>query len=413
MTSMYLTECVCCGSKNLEKILDLGTQPLANSYRDREDTDLKEYPLKLNLCLSCFHSQLSYCVAREELFENYSYSSGTSNTLLRYFDWFASRVEDCLSPGERILEIASNDGSLLECFKRHGMTCVGIDPARNIVAEAKKRGVDVVSGYWPADAEEIEGNFELIVCMNVIAHVADPKSFLAACKKKLKDNGLIVLQPSQVRMFENFEFDTCYHEHISFFNSSSISALCAGVGLRLINANIVKIHGDSPLFLLSHENSSDTAKWANCFQKGDFYIDENLFDYEKKIRAFDLITYRNFSLQVDKIISSVKNIIEQHRSEGYQIVFVGAAAKAMTVFNAVKIRPDLFVDEAPQKIGKISPCLSVSISPLTECAKLKIKTLFVITAWNFKVELIEKIKNLGTPEGSKFLSYFPALEVES
>lgn len=411
MTGYPLIECLCCGSNELRKVLDLGEQPPANSYSISKSEVLQKFPLGLNVCSKCWHAQLSYCVNREELFDNYSYVSGTSATLSHFFSWFAKALSRVMKPGATVLELAANDGSLIREMKSVGLECVGIDPAVNIVKKAQAEGLPILCGYWPQVGLQLDQNFDAIICMNVVAHVDDPLSFLVGCKQKLAPDGIIIVQPSQARMFENCEFDTIYHEHISFFNSNSIAHLAQRAGLKLVEAFLVKIHGDSPVYVLQHEDASMLTAIRPEFSIGDFMIDDDLATYENRIMLFSKETYARFGERSNEIIHSLLRTVEEHLMSGFDVVFVGAAAKAMTVINAAGIKPQFFVDESPLKIGLYAPGCNSLIEPLTAVKNLVKPTLFVMCAWNFRYELAEKLKLIGVPEGSKFFAYFPKPEV--
>lgn len=410
MASYEITKCLCCNSENLDLILDLAMQPLANTYRDTKDKNIKKYPLALNVCLSCWHSQLSYCVDRKFIFDSYTYISGTSKTLNAYFRWFAQELKRITPTGGRVLEIAANDGSLVIEIDALGMDVIGIDPAKNIVNSALDRGVNIVCGYWPQDSSNVQGKFDAIVCMNVLAHVESPFDFLLGCKNKLAPDGIVFIQPSQARMFGNYEFDTCYHEHISFFNTSSIKSLAARVGLRLLKTTLVSIHGDSAIYMLIHDESKREIT-SESFSEKPFGIPESLEAYEANINLFKKSTYDVFSKKANSILNNLNFDITEFKSKGFEIVFVGAAAKAMTVINAIGIVPDYFIDEAALKVGLYPAGIPVKIESFELCKKLDRPAFFVITAWNFKIEISEKIKKIGIPQGSVIYTYFPQREL--
>jgi len=411
MGSYKITKCLCCNSENLDLILDLSKQPLANTYRHTHDSSIEKYPLALNVCLSCWHSQLSYCVDRKLIFDSYTYISGTSKTLNSYFRWFAEQLIKITPCGSRVLEIAANDGSLIAQMNALGIYAIGIDPAKNIVDTALEAGVNIVCGYWPQDSKKVQGKFDAIICMNILAHVGHPQEFLLECKNKLNADGIILVQPSQARIFGNYEFDTCYHEHISFFNTSSIKTLASRVGLRLLKTFLVSIHGDSPIYILIHEESKKEIP-NEAFVGEPFGILESLEDYEFRINLFQRSGYDAFSIQANRILNDLNTDIAEFKSKGFDIVFVGAAAKAMTVINAISFAPDYFVDEAPLKIGLYPAGIPTKIKSFEFLKKLERPALFVITAWNFKREISEKITKIGIPKGSVIYSYFPKKELK-
>lgn len=407
MNHHYLESCLCCGSKALRSVLDLGAQPLANSYTSSPDEVLPTYPLEIKVCSVCWQAQQAFCVDRAEIFSNYAYVSGTSGTLQRYFEWFAARLAIALPAGAAMFEIAANDGSFLKRAQAHGLACLGVDPAQNIVEGAQAAGLPIICGFWPEAAGTMEESFDAIVCMNVVAHVDDPLSFVAACRDRLKPGGAILIQPSQARIFGNGEFDTCYHEHISFFNTRSIAALADRLGLALFGTALVNIHGDSPLFILGHRDAPPPAALLGTFHEGEFAIDERLEEYDERIKLFEWATYDAFARKTRAVLDDLTRLVQSYRDKGYEIVCVGAAAKAMTVINASGIRPDRFLDESPLKIGSFAPGSLAPVDALARCADIGRPALFVVTAWNFREELVAKMKRLGAPADSVFYSYFP------
>lgn len=409
----FIKSCLCCNSDRLQSTVNLGDQPPANHYLTNINTEINNFPLELMLCIDCWHSQLSFCVDRNSIFNNYSYVSGTSVTLTNYFEWFARALSHSIGVGSTVLEIAANDGSLIKMLTKFGLKCTGVDPAKNIVEIAQANGLPVEYGYWPDYANKIHNSFDAIIAMNVLAHVDDPLNFLAGCAAKLSLDGFIFVQPSQARMFENGEFDTIYHEHISFFNSNSIAALADRVGLELVDSFLVKIHGDSPVYILKHKKSKSNQFNFSAFRKGPYAINENLSDYEGKINLYSIETYTNFKYKTFDKLREVTDIINTHKSMNYKIVFIGAAAKAITFINSAKIQPDFLLDESPHKIGFYAPGLLKKVENLNSIANYSQNTpcLFVISAWNFRHELISKINKIGTPLNSKFFSYFPFSQI--
>ncbi len=414
MSSHMITNCLCCGGPNLRMALDLGMQPPANSYTASAAERVAPFPLGLNICTDCWNAQLSYCVDRQQIFDQYAYVSGTSKTLNQFFTWFADALARSLPAGGRVLELAANDGSLIREMQRAGLTCVGVDPAANITAQAQAAGLPVLCGYWPQAAAQIDGQFDAIVCMNVVAHVDDPLAFLIGCRDKLRAGGTVLVQPSQARMFENGEFDTMYHEHISFFNTRSMARLAERAGLRLVDTFLVKVHGDSPVYLLRHADDVADAQGVAAFRApflaGQFAIDESLPEYEQRIGLFDWHTYERFGNTARAVIDGVVKLVAEHRAAGKAIVFVGAAAKAMTLVNAAHVQPDLFLDENPLKIGLHAPGSGCRIEALDACARLDRPALFVFSAWNFRHELAAKVRAYGVPPGSVLYSYFPTAQ---
>ena len=407
MSHFAISKCLCCGSTRLKLVLDLKTQPPANMYLRQPREEIVRFPLALNRCEDCWHSQLSWNVDRKEIFDDYAYVSGTSETLNKFFSWFAASLRRTIGPGKSVLEIAANDGSLIRAMMAEQLACTGIDPAKNIVESAKDKGLPIELGYWPEVADKIDGSFDAIIAMNVLAHVDQPFEFLRACADKLAPDGIIIIQPSQARMIPNGEFDTVYHEHISFFNSRSIAKLAHRAGLKLVGTAMVRVHGDSPIYFLMHSNDVAVPSFS-AFQIGEFGIAEDLLDYESNAGLFSERTYLKFAVAARQVIEGLSEVVREHQVLGFKIAFVGAAAKAITVLNAANIKPDHLLDESPLKIGLFAPGCNTIVEPLTVVKEWgDNKTLFIISAWNFRSELTNKLSRLGVPPGSKFYAYFP------
>ena len=408
-----LNECLCCGEENLFATLDLGRQALANAYRLCESDSSYVAPLAVNTCPVCWHTQLAFGVNPELLFTEYAYSSGTSGALAEFFKWFASSVKNTFGDGCHVLDIAANDGSQLGEFKKIGISnVVGIDPAKNQAELAALKGIHVINDFWPQAAGSLDEKFDVIVCQNVLGHVLSPKLFMEGVMRVLKDDGVVLIQPSQARMLPTGQFDAIYHEHVSFFNTSSMSQLLNRVGLELVDAVFTKVHGDSVLYFAQKKNA--VKRNFSAFKTGEFYIAESVFDYENQSKIFERVTYEVFRKRATEVIESLDAVIKIYRSNGYQIALVGAAAKAMTVVQKCEFDPDLVFDEAPLKINKFLPNLNVRISHLDDVKNIDSPVLFIISAWNFYDNLAVKIASRCNRVGSGdflVLRYFPELEI--
>ncbi|MBM3349913.1 MAG: class I SAM-dependent methyltransferase [Betaproteobacteria bacterium] len=412
MDGYYLNECLCCGSKSTESVIDLGYQPPANSFLELGAPLSKAYPLALNVCTSCWHSQLNFVVNRQTLFDDYLYVSGTSHTLYSYFEWFASALRIATASGSKILDIAANDGSLVACLRKQGLDAEGIDPAENVVSKAMKEGLPLHVGYWPDAENKFSTMFDAITCLNVLAHVDRPLEFLEACERKLSPDGILIIQTSQARMISSGQFDTCYHEHVSFFNTRSIAVLAEKAKLKLAQSCLTAIHGDSQVFVLARDPENRAASLlAENLRCGAFAIMERLESVECEPSLFNIETYREFAKQVTVLLARFRETVAHHRSEGFNIAFVGAAAKAMTFLNAAGVVGDLLIDEAPLKIGRHAPGVNLVVSPLAAAKCSEAPTLFILTAWNFSQELAAKLRATGIPQGSRFLTYFPTFRL--
>ena len=396
-----LNECLCCGSERLKLVLDLNEQPLANSFKKTAEEDEPFFPLKLNICEECTHLQLSHAVNPDLLFKNYLYVSGTSQTLRDYFDWFAKETLTYAPDAKTVLDIACNDGSQLNSFKALGLKTYGVDPAENLHALSNANH-EVVCDYFTDKYTYHYKNkhLDIITAQNVFAHNSYPLEFLRQCKEIMSDSSVLFIQTSQADMIRNNEFDTIYHEHLSFFNSSSMHALAERAGLYLIDIRKTPIHGNSYMFVFK-KTAEDTSK-----------VDAVLAE-ERQQGLQDMNTYLAYADRASTIVEDLKQTIMHYRMLDYLIVGYGAAAKGNTLLNFGEIHLDYIIDDNPLKQGLYSPGMStpvVPISKLDEYAETKVA--FVPLAWNFFTEIRRNIKNKRDREGDVFIRYFPTINIE-
>ena len=410
---MKLTECVACGSSDLTKYLDLGEQPLANTYPTTKEEGLllPKYELAVNYCNSCYHSQLTESVDPDLLFKDYLYVSGTSKTLRDYFDWFADEVRKYLPYGQFVLDIASNDGTQLKSFKDRGWSVFGVDPAENLKHQQLENGVETITGYWPNVLNDHDfALFDAIICQNVVAHVPNPLEFLKSCTNVLDDNGLLFIQTSQSNMFVNGEFDTIYHEHISFFNTTSMRELGKRAGLVLVDVFKVPVHGTSYVFVF--QNKLDIEDNYRNIRQNPLHFNHYVLDQidsEQKHCIYHPKTYSWFAHNAENITKQLKDTVQKYKDEGYMVVGYGAAAKGNTLLNYGDIHLDYIVDDNELKCGRFTPGTLIPIVSIAELREWDKPVVFVILAWNFFDEIVSKIKEVRN--GDKFLTYFPKLKV--
>jgi nucleoside-diphosphate-sugar epimerase len=397
-TYKKLYNCLCCGNPNLFVILDLGHQSLANSFHKPEEI-LEEYELKLMGCDSCWHSQLSIAVDPNTLFKNYIYVSGTSNTLKEYFDWFATTSVNIgnfnnTRPGSsRILDIACNDGTLLDSFKKLNWITFGVDPAENLHSISTGKGHEVICDFWTVDVAKKLPKMDLIVAQNVFAHTCDIDEFLKACEQVMHNGTVLIIETSQAEMFEKNEFDTIYHEHISYFSISSMKKAVQKSGLFLNGVWKPNVHGKSYSFNIGKSKAPNDK----------LMLEENL-EKQRYNREF----YDNYRNNVLTCLSELKNFIDNN--QGKKIIGYGAAAKGMTVINAGDLKLEYIIDDNPLKQGLLCPGSNIPVQT-SEILKRETEDLIiVILAWNFYNEIYKKIKMLRPKNKDKFITYFPNLQ---
>ena len=371
-TCRDLPTCLACGSTALEPVLDLGSQPLANTYAATaaQARDLPRYPLALVRCHVCTHLQLTHCVDRADIFTDYVYRSGTADTMREHFRDFAQMLTVRHGVG-RVLDIACNDGSQLDAFRDLGWQTVGVDPAANL---APYNTHETRWQFFDESCRDL-GRFDVIVAQNVVAHTDDPTGMLALAGR-MSDH--VYVQTSQAKMIHRGEFDTIYHEHLSFFSPLSMSRLAERAGMHLQDITLMPIHGESFVFHL-----------------GKPYVDLPLEYWSAE--------------QVNRFAGNARIVIEDLRevfTAHPDIVGYGAAAKAMTVLNAVGRGPRYIVDDAPEKVGRFTPGLGIPVVKPDVLTGHDGYVELVPLAWNFHDEIVRRVRQVYGGH-LRVLRYFP------
>jgi 2-polyprenyl-3-methyl-5-hydroxy-6-metoxy-1,4-benzoquinol methylase len=397
-----LKKCLCCDSTNLRIILDLIDQPLANSYHNNYKS-LNKYPLKLNLCSNCWHLQLSHIINPDLMFKNYLYVSGTTKTLRDYFEWFANFTLTYFPKARNILDIACNDGSQLNEYKKMGLSTYGIDPAINLSDISIKNGHNIIVDYFNDNSiKKLNGEkMDLILAQNVFAHNSYPLKFLKSCKKILNNDGYIFIQTSQSDMVVNNEFDTIYHEHISFFSINSMKILIERSGLILHDVIKTDIHGNSFVFIISKNKNNKLSNISNL-----------MLEFENS-KLNSVFTYIQYAYNAHKIVSDLKDIIIKYKKEGYHIIGYGAAAKGNTLLNFGDIELDVIVDDNPLKHNLYTPGKNIKITSPSYISSISNdeRILFIPLSWNFFKEIKIKINNQRNNSNDLFIKYFPTIQL--
>jgi SAM-dependent methyltransferase len=379
----------------------LNDQPLANSYTNDINAKENKYPLVLNLCDACFHLQLSHAVDPAIIYKDYAYVSGTSQTYLNYMEWFANWVGENLPGRTSILDIGCNDGSQLNYFKALGYDTYGVDPAENLHAISNQNH-DVTLGFFDDDFI-LDERVDIIISQNSFAHNPDPLRFLENCRKNLVRGGHIIIQTSQANMIVNGEFDTIYHEHISFYNINSMNELCERAGMHLYATIKTPIHGISYIFVISDSESSP-------------FTIQNHIAMEEAARLYNKGTYFQYAEKCKWLAQAFSDLIHTKRLDGYTCIGYGAAAKGNTFLNFSKVKLDLIVDDNPLKQGKFSPGMKIPIVSIDQMLEFlenqrDDKVLFIPLAWNFYDEIYAKIKAKRNVTSDQFVKYFPVIQV--
>jgi 2-polyprenyl-3-methyl-5-hydroxy-6-metoxy-1,4-benzoquinol methylase len=410
MGSKTLGYCIACGNTDLVPVLNLGNQPLANDFKTGV-MECTTYPLELNFCRKCTHTQLSEAVDPEVLYKDYCYVSGTTQTLKQHFQDLAESAAahfgrkaygGATTPS--ILDIGCNDGSLLDQFKKAGFPHLyGVDPAENICNIAKTKGHQIYNDFWDADSGfRMVGLFDCITALNCLAHNSDPYGFLLGCRRVLADDGMIIIEfPYFKSTLETLDFGQIYAEHHSYFTAKSFVLLVERLGMHVAGVKFFPyIHGGTIRFTVMHGNRS------HCNEV------RTLVRSEKSIE----VELEEFRTRLDSLTKALAASIFLY-SETKKVVAYGASAKSSTLFNLPKMqivtrKISYVVDDAPLKQGKFCPGSRLEVFPTTQLLEEDPKSLVILlTVHNFKREIVARLKEMGLGE-AQLLSYTPHMTIE-
>ena len=363
-----MQKCRICGGK-LKKVFSLGKQPYANNLTNKPSHNQGKYPLDLYQCQHCTLIQLGYIAPRENLFKDYLYIPSVSSTHMQHFDRLSHTLIDDvpLKKNDLVVDIGSSDGSLLRYFRMKGMNVAGVEPAKNLVAIAKATyNIPTYRSYFDekvaAKIVKEHGKAKLVTATNVFAHVNNLKEFIRALDILLADDGVFFAQFPDVRnLLKDNQFDTIYHEHLSYFTYEPLHHLFAESKFELYKIDSSSIHGGSMRIYVRRRDIS-----VEKFVKNVTLIKRNLRDY-----------------------------IIQKKKEGKKVVGFGAAAKGVVLLNYCELDTkliDYVVDGTAMKQGKFIPGVNIPIYPEEYLAKDK-PDVVLILAWNFKEEIMEKLKH--------------------
>ncbi len=400
--------CRLCASTNLHLFLSLGEMPLANAFLETPANFREEpsFPLDVYFCANCTLVQLLDVIDPTVLFRHYNYVTGTSDTIaahnVEYARAMVERLE--LKPSDLVIEIASNDGSLLKNFRPYGVRTLGVEPAQNIAAIANAAGIETVNQFFNASlALQLASAYQRAQCIianNVLAHVDDPKDFLQGCKQLLAREGIISIEvPYIYNLIEQLEYDTIYHEHLSYFSVQSLMRLCQEVGLVIIGVETMPIHGGSIRVLMGHRERYRTPATS-------------VLDLVKSEQALGLDQLRRYNAFCDDVLAHRRNLLgalHELKTSQKSIAGYGAPAKGNTLLNFCKIGTDLLpytVDKSMLKVGRYTPGMHIPVRSISDLVQDQPDYVLVL-AWNF-VEEIMRQQELYRKRGGKFLVPFPA-----
>jgi hypothetical protein len=397
-----------CKSTDLSEYLDLGLMPLCNNIEPTQELakNKARFPLKIMFCNTCGLSQLSVVIDPKELFKHYTYVSGINQGYINHCRKMAKDLKDRfnLTDNSFMIDIASNDGSLLKQFKEEiGLEIIGVDPAANLTEIAIKNGIPSITDFWGLDVIfKIGKRADILTATNVFAHLDNVVEFIVACRGMLHHNAILVIEnPYLIDFIDNMEWDTCYHEHVTYWSLLPMIKLCDSYQLKVISAEKQNIHGGTMRYIITRKESDHTPS-----------PDIEKLCEEERSRGFDKFeVYSGWADKVKQHISTFRENILALKKEGNTIIGFAASAKGNTLLNCAGIDDsiiDCIIDETPEKKGKFYPGVGIKIIGIENIMKIK-PDYIVILSWNFGKDIIEKVKLLGYT--GKFIIPIPSFSI--
>lgn len=389
MISKKIHQCRLCGSKELQNILKLGDQPLANSLRKSLSDTLENIPLTICRCAKCTTIQLTETVEPNYLFSNYVWVTGTSKVAREYSQIFAKRILSKLNKIRDIfiVEIASNDGTFLRPFQETDNKVLGIDPAKNLAEEAKKNGVPTIANFFSLNVSKQittqKGKADIVFARNVIPHVPDPKDVVSGMANILQEDGVGAIEFHSIdKILSELHYDSIYHEHFFYHSLNSINKLLLRHNLNLFDVDESPISGGSLVVYFSIRKRDKTSK---LYQRLKWEDDQGISSLD---------TWLKFAKKSYQHRNKLKSLVEKEISAGKKIIGYGASARSSTLLNFCKINYHHLMcvaDQNPLKHSSYTPGTDVLILPPEEALRKNPDTI-IILAWNFKDEIIENLK---------------------
>ncbi len=405
--------CRLCSTPLTETFADLGHSPLANNYRDAFQLHTSEsyYPLRVYYCTQCFLVQLPNLILPETLFTDYAYFSSYSDSWLKHCRQYTQMMIERfgLNDSHQVVEIASNDGYLLQYFKQKNIPVLGIEPAQNIVSIAEEKGIPTVSAFFgTATARALlqsHPQADLLIGNNVLAHVPNLHDFVEGCKILLSPNGILTLEfPHLLQLIANTQFDTIYHEHYSYLSLHTVMNLFSRHGLQVFDVEEPATHGGSLRVFAQH---ADTTPHPVTDRVNAVLQNETNADLQKAD------AYKHFQNRVYECKYQLLSFLLDTKAAGKTVAAYGAAAKGNTLLNYCGIKHDMLsyvVDRSPYKQGKFLPGSHIPIVNEDRLHETK-PDYIIILPWNIKEEIKRQLAYIKTWEG-KFVLPIPSLSIE-
>ena len=404
--------CRFCGNELNNTFVDLGLSPLSNEYINKKDFNKGQYyyPLNVKVCDKCFLVQALEYETPENIFNDYKYFSSYSKSWLKHAKEYVDMIIPKLNLNEnsRVIEIASNDGYLLQYFKPYNMEVLGVEPAANVAEEAEKKGIDTISEFFGMKlAERLvkeHKKADLLIGNNVLAHVPDINDFVAGIQYILKDNGVLTMEfPHLLELIDKNQFDTIYHEHFSYLSFTTVKKIFESKKLKIFNVEKIHTHGGSLRIYATHISNREIVDDESV---------KSLLDEEEKFGIKNIHMYTSFNEKVKQIKRETLRELIKIKDNGRAIAAYGAAAKGNTFLNYCGIGKDFIdyvIDANIHKQGLVLPGTQIPIVS-EEILKIEKPEYILILPWNLKDEIVEQLKYVKE-WGAKFITCIPNMDI--
>ena len=409
---MSYPKCRHCGAEMPLTLVDLGLSAVANSYvpMDRADEPEPKYPLHVRVCEACWLVQVDEDVPPANIFnETYAYFSSFSDSWLAHAGAYAEKMAERLhlGPSSLVIEIASNDGYLLKNFVAQGIPVLGIEPSGSVAAAAEKAGVPTLVEFFGervAKRLHDEGRRPDLICSaNVLAHVPDINDFVAGVARLIAGDAVYTVEfPHLLRLIEEVQFDTIYHEHYSYLSLLAVETVFARHGLRVFDVEELPTHGGSLRVFACLKGASHREGPGLARVRAD----------EKAARLGSAEGYAGFAEKVEAVRDGLLDFLRNAKAQGKRVAGYGAAAKGNTLLNYCRIGPDLVeycVDRNPAKQNTLLPGSRIPVFDVEELRRRR-PDFVLILPWNLKAEVIRQLSDLRAG-GTRFVTAVPSISV--